>query len=49
VYVRPHADGIVDLPYRNFDDWKALAWGSCDDLSSLQPIQPHIICAPKGW
>jgi hypothetical protein len=49
VYVRPHADGIVDLPYRNFDDWKVLAWGSCDDLSSMQPIRPHIICAPKGW
>lgn len=49
VWVRPHADGIADLPYRNFDDWKVLAWGSCEVISPLQPIQPHVACAPKGW
>lgn len=26
---RPRADGIVDLPYRNHDDWSVLAWGLC--------------------
>ena len=49
VYVRPHADGIVNLPYRNFDDWKVLAWGSCTTIHTLQPLQQKITCAPKGW
>lgn len=49
VYVRPHADGIVNLPYRNFDDWKVLAWGSCTTINTLQPLQPKVVCAPKGW
>ena len=49
VYVRPHADGIVNLPYRNFDDWKVLAWGSCTTIHMLQPLQQKITCAPKGW
>lgn len=26
---RPRADGIVDLPYRNYDDWTVLGWGIC--------------------
>jgi hypothetical protein len=49
VYVRPHADGITNLPYRNWDDWKVMAWGACATLASVQTPQPKVNCAPKSW
>ena len=49
VDVRPHADGIVNLPYRNYDDWRVLGWGSCETLRSVQPAAMQVKCAPKSW
>jgi hypothetical protein len=49
VYVRPNADGIVDVPYRNYDDWKVMAWGSCAVLSTVQAPQIRVNCASPGW
>ena len=49
VYVRPHADGIVNLPYKNFDDWKVLAWGSCAVVAHWQTGLMQVACAPKNW
>jgi hypothetical protein len=47
VYFRPHADGIADLAYRNYDDWKTLGWASCATLVPTQTSAP-IVCAP-AW
>lgn len=49
VYVRPHADGIVNLPYKNFDDWKVLAWGSCAVVAHWQTGLMKVGCAPPNW
>ena len=43
---RPNADGISDLPYRNYDDWKTIGWGSCAVLAPAQETQ-RIQCAPQ--
>jgi Bacterial TSP3 repeat len=44
VQFRPHADGMTDLTYHNYDDWKTLGWASCAVLVKTQasPVQ----CAP---
>ncbi len=49
VTVRPHADGIADLPYRNYDDWKVIGWGSCTTLAGQQPAGVKVACADKSW
>jgi hypothetical protein len=49
VTVRPHADGISDLPYRNYDDWKVIGWGSCATLQDVQPAGMKVKCADKTW
>jgi hypothetical protein len=49
VWMRPHADGISDLPYRNYDDWKVLAWGTCSVLAHHQIDPRKTKCAAPGW
>ena len=49
VYVRPHADGISNLSYRNYDDWKVIAWGTCSSLIGVQAPGMQVNCAPKTW
>jgi hypothetical protein len=44
VFFRPHADGINDLVYNNFDDWKTLAHDTCTVLTSHQATSP-VQCA----
>ncbi len=44
VYFRPHADGISDLVYHNYDDWKTLAHDSCTVLVAHQADSP-VKCA----
>jgi hypothetical protein len=44
---RPHADGIADLPYRNYNDWPVLAWASCQVLAQSQPLNMKSLCPPK--
>lgn len=46
VFVRPHADGINDLDYMNFDDWKLLASGLCRSLANAQSTAIRVSCAP---
>jgi hypothetical protein len=43
VYFRPHADGISDLVYNNYDDWKTLAHDTCAVLVTYQ--NPPANCA----
>jgi hypothetical protein len=45
VFFRPHADGISDLVYNNYDDWKTLAHDSCSILVPHQAQSP-VHCAP---
>ncbi|MGE0006399.1 MAG: FG-GAP-like repeat-containing protein [Parvibaculaceae bacterium] len=45
VYFRPHADGVSDLVYHNYDDWKTLAHDSCTVLVPHQVDSP-VHCAP---
>jgi hypothetical protein len=47
VFVRPHADGISDLTYRNYDDWKTLGWGTCATLAPTQ--SPAAVQCPAPW
>ena len=47
VFFRPHADGISDLIYNNYDDWKTLAHDACTVLVPHQPATP-VKCAPLG-
>jgi len=49
VQVRPHADGIVNLPYRNYDDWKVIGWGSCVTLRPVQTPAMQVTCRDKNW
>jgi len=49
VQVRPHADGIVNLPYRNYDDWKVIGWGSCATLRPAQTPAMQVTCRDKNW
>jgi hypothetical protein len=49
VFVRPHADGISDLSYSNIDDWKVLAWGSCDSLMVERPNAMKVTCPAPTW
>lgn len=49
VQVRPHADGISNLPYKNYDDWKVIGWGSCAILQAVQTPAMQSICPPKSW
>ena len=44
VFFRPHADGINDLVYHNYDDWKTLAHDSCTVLTAHQADSP-VKCA----
>ena len=49
ITMRPHADGISNLPYQNYDDWKVIAWGSCVTLNPHQKPAMKVMCAPKTW
>jgi hypothetical protein len=49
VRVRPHADGVINLPYRNYDDWKVIAWGSCATLRSVQTPAMQVNCPAQTW
>lgn len=46
VHLRPHSDGISDLAYRSYDDWKTLGWASCSILVPEQSGTP-VQCSPK--
>jgi len=47
VFFRPHADGMADLTYKNYDDWKTLGWGSCAIVAHWQADAP-VKCA-DAW
>lgn len=47
VFFRPHADGMTDLTYNDYDDWKTLGWGSCATLAPTQ-TGTRVNCAP-AW
>jgi hypothetical protein len=47
VFFRPHADGMTDLTYNDYDDWKTLGWGSCATLAPTQ-TSARVNCAP-AW
>lgn len=44
VFFRPHADGMADLTYKNYDDWKTLGWGTCAIVAYWQANSP-VKCA----
>jgi hypothetical protein len=46
VFFRPHADGISDLVYNNYDDWKTLAHDACSVLVIHQLDNPTQCVAP---
>jgi len=46
VFFRPHADGISDLIYNNYDDWKTLAHDACTVLVPHQPATPVKCASP---
>jgi hypothetical protein len=47
---RPRADGIVNLKYRNYDDWNAVAWGLCNAVVNPGGTQSNPIhCPPKPY
>ncbi len=45
VFFRPHADGMADLPYTDYDDWKTLGWGTCTTVAHVQTTG-RVMCAP---
>jgi hypothetical protein len=45
VFFRPHADGMADLIYKDYDDWRTLGWGSCAMLAQTQ-TSSRVNCAP---
>lgn len=47
VRFRPHADGMADLTYKDYDDWKTLGWASCVTVAKHQTSAP-VKCAP-AW
>lgn len=47
VFFRPHADGMADLIYKDYDDWRTLGWGSCVTVAKTQTSSP-VKCAP-AW
>jgi hypothetical protein len=47
IHFRPHADGVSDLTYRNYDDWKTIGWGSCSTLAATQATSA-VQCVP-AW
>jgi hypothetical protein len=47
VKFRPHADGISNLSYKNYNDWPVLAWGTCRVLADSQPAAMKSGCPPK--
>jgi hypothetical protein len=47
VFFNPHSDGMADLNYQNYDDWRTIGWGSCAVLVKTQDGTP-IKCAP-AW
>lgn len=49
VKFRPHADGISNLLYKNYNDWPVLAWGSCRVLADSQDPSMQVSCPPKPW
>jgi hypothetical protein len=49
VFFRPHADGISDLTYRNYNDWPVLAWATCSVLAHTQPASMKANCTTKPW
>lgn len=49
VFVRPHADGISNLDYRNFNDWKVMSSGLCRSLATAQAPAMLVACAPASW
>src|SRR5579872_1320268 len=44
VFFRPHADGMADLTYKNYDDWKTLGWATCAIVAYYQTDSP-VKCA----
>jgi len=46
VFFRPHADGISDLVYNNYDDWRTLAHDTCTVLVPHQSNSPVHCVAP---
>jgi hypothetical protein len=44
VSFRPHADGMADLTYKNYDDWKTIGWGTCAIVAHWQADSP-VKCA----
>jgi len=44
VFFRPHADGMADLPYTDYDDWKTLGWGTCITVAQVQTVA-RVKCA----
>ncbi len=44
VFVRPHADGIVDREYGDSDDWTILKFGVCQTLAGAQPQDMRVNC-----
>jgi hypothetical protein len=46
VFFRPHADGISDLVYYNYDDWKTLAHDACTVLVKYQSPGPTKCALP---
>lgn len=47
VFFRPHADGMADLTYKDYDDWKTLGWASCVTVAKHQ-TNARVNCAP-AW
>jgi hypothetical protein len=47
IHFRPHSDGVSDLAYRNYDDWKTLGWASCVTVAAVQVSSP-VVCVP-AW
>jgi hypothetical protein len=46
VFFRPNADGISDLTYRNFDDWKTLGRTTCTTVTATQT---GPLACPPPW
>jgi hypothetical protein len=46
IFFGPHADGISDLVYNNYDDWKTLAYDACTVLVAHQADSP-VQCAAR--
>jgi hypothetical protein len=53
ILFRPRADGIVDLVYRDHDDWATMGWSLCTVLTASADPPPFfttpIRCRARPW